>query len=216
MVFSYRSRPSALARYARVPGLSSATAARPNRIGPAPKVGECNPTSRPHKKGKMLVLARHCFWLPVLPHRLRFPARALNCQLSTFNSSLTTRCSLFSVLCFQELTNPSAPRPSTNRFLTPSVSATYELHFQQFPCFHKHLRCPLVFPVIDFQPPLHRTPSQCFQHVTNPSTPKPSAIDFQPIYFQRLTNPSFGNSFAFSSIQNARVSNPISLQRKPK
>ena len=40
-----------------------------------------------------------------------------------------------------------------------------------------------------------------------------STIDFQRLSFHQLTNPSFSNSFLFSSIQNARVSNPTgSLQ----
>src|SRR5882762_1193823 len=46
----------------------------------------------------------------------------------------------------------------------------------------------------------------CFQHLTNPSAQKRLTIDFQPLYFQRFTNPFFSNPFVFSSIQNARVS----------
>src|SRR5258705_4144633 len=38
-------------------------------------------------------------------------------------------------------------------------------------------------------------------------------IDFQPLSFHQLTNPSSSNSFVLSSIQIPRVSNPTSLQK---
>src|ERR1700738_5001574 len=113
--------------------------------------------------------ARYHDRFSIPPHSSGFPAPALNTQLSTFNSPLTTLHSLFSVLCFQHLTSPSARKALTDRFLTPSVSAASELLFQQFPFFHKHLPCPLVFPAIDFRALLHRNRSQCFQQFTNPS-----------------------------------------------
>jgi len=38
-----------------------------------------------------------------------------------------------------------AVHPANNRFSTPLFSASPELLFPQFLCFHNHLRCPLVF-----------------------------------------------------------------------
>src|ERR1700676_1249047 len=125
----------------------------------------------------MLFPARHCFCFPAFPRRLGFPTRGLNCQLSNFNSPVTAHRSLFSLLYFQHFTNPPAPKPSTDRFLTPSVSVASELLFRQILCFQNDLRCPLVFPSIDFRPPLHRAPLNVFTNLQIPShSPKVSIV----------------------------------------
>jgi hypothetical protein len=42
--------------------------------------------------------------------------------------------------------------PQTDRFASTAFSWTYKSLFSQFACFHKHLRCPLVF-FMDLQIP---------------------------------------------------------------
>src|SRR6266849_3068056 len=66
-----------------------------------------------------------------LSHRSPLPIDRSGCNSSVFRSPLFS-------------TTYELP-PPTHRFPSPAFSCTYELLFSQLPCFHRHLRCPLVF-----------------------------------------------------------------------
>src|SRR5260370_5183279 len=66
-----------------------------------------------------------------LSHRSPLPIDRSGCSSSVFRSPLFS-------------TTYELP-PPTHRFPSPAFSCTYELLFSQLPCFHRHLRCPLVF-----------------------------------------------------------------------
>jgi hypothetical protein len=61
------------------------------------------------------------------------------------------------------------------------------------------------------------TPSAISAHNSHVQIRKPavlSAIDFQDLSFHQLTNPFSSKPFVFSSMQNARVSNPTSPSKE--
>src|SRR5882762_769477 len=76
------------------------------------------------------------------------PSRPQNLRVFlSHGASLLTDCSWRnpSVFCSRLFSRTYELPPPPHRFASLAFSSTYELLFSQLSCFHKHLRCPLVF-----------------------------------------------------------------------